>query len=93
MVSKSSPPSKKSPLGDTVFAIVHLLILSAIVVYAVVSLVLGNTVRSALLLGCLILYYVLVLHGPLTKEIQRRRSLKSAAQKTALKNERLQRKG
>ena len=85
MASKSSPPPKRSPLGDTIFAIVHLLLLSAIFVYAVVSLVLGNTLRSALIVGCLILYYVLVLHGPVTKEIQRRRSLKPAAQKTALK--------
>ena len=85
MASKSSPPPKKSPFGDTIFAIVHLFLLIAISVYAVVSLVLGNARRSALILGCLVLYYVLVLHKPVSKEIERRRSKKSAAQKDSLK--------
>jgi hypothetical protein len=85
MAAKSSPPAKKSPLGDTIFAIVHLLLLGAIFVYAVVSLVLGNAHRSVVIFGCLVLYYVLVLHGPLVREIKRRRAQKSTAQKGNLK--------
>jgi len=76
MPSKASPPPKKSPLADTIFAIVHLILLIAIVVYAVVSLILGNARRSAVILGCLVLYYVLVLHKPVFKEIERRRAKK-----------------
>jgi hypothetical protein len=85
MASKSSPPPKKSPFGDTIFAIVHLLLLIAIFVYAIVSLVLGNARRSVVIFGCLVLYYVLVLHGPVIKEIERRRIKKSAARKGSLK--------
>lgn len=85
MPLKASPPPKKSPLGDTIFAIVHLLLLAAIFIYAVVLLVLGNARRSAVILGCLVLYYVLVLHKPLFKEIERRLAKKSAAQKGSLK--------
>jgi hypothetical protein len=85
MASKSSPPPKKSPFGDTIFAIVHLLLLIAILVYAIALLVLGNARRSVVILGCLVLYYVLVLHKPVFKEIERRRTKKSAAQKGAFK--------
>jgi FlaA1/EpsC-like NDP-sugar epimerase len=85
MASKSTTPEKKSPLGDTIFAIVHLVVLIAILVYAIVLLVLGNARRSVVILGCLVLYYVLVLHKPVIKEIQRRRNKKSAAQKGTLK--------
>jgi uncharacterized membrane protein len=85
MASKSSPPPKKSPFGDTIFAIVHLLLLIAILVYAIVLLVLGNARRSVVILGCLVLYYALVLHKPVFKEIERRRTKKSAAQKGTLK--------
>jgi len=85
MASKPSPPEKKSPLGDTIFAIVHLILLIAILIYAIVSLVLGNARRSVVLLACLILYYALVLHKPFVKEIERRRIKKSAAQKGTLK--------
>ena len=76
MPSKASSPPKKSPLGDTIFAIVHLLLLIVIFVYAVVSFVLGNARRSAVILGCLVLYYILVLHKPVFKEIERRRAKK-----------------
>jgi uncharacterized membrane protein len=85
MASKSSPPKKKSPLGNTIFAIVHLILLIAILIYAIVSLALGNARRSVVILGCLILYYALVLHKPVVKEIERRRIKKSAAQKGTLK--------
>jgi p-aminobenzoyl-glutamate transporter AbgT len=85
MAKKSSSPDKRSPLGDTIFAIVHLLLLIAILVYGLVSLVLGNSRRFVVIMGCLVLYYFLVLHKPVFKEIERRRSLKSAAHKGPLK--------
>lgn len=69
----------KSKLGDTIFALVHVLALAAFVVLAVIDLVRGNTTRFGVIAGALVLYYVLVLHKPVAKEIERRRSLKSTA--------------
>ena len=60
-------------MADTIFAIVHLVLLLGIVGYALVSLFQGNTTRFSLLAGCLILYYFLVLHKAVKKEIARKR--------------------
>ena len=68
----------RSKLGDTAFAIFHVLALAALAVLAVVDLVRGNTTRFGVIGGALILYYFLVLRKPVLKEIERRRSLKSA---------------
>jgi hypothetical protein len=58
---------------DWIFAFVHLLGLAAALVYAVLSLAGGETSRGLLLLGILAVYYVLVLHKPVMKEIRRKR--------------------
>ena len=60
-----------------IFAFVHLFLLIAIVVYAFVSLVQGNTLRFGLIAICLILYYFVVLDKPVRKEIERRKKPKT----------------
>jgi len=69
--------AERSKLGDTLFAIIHLLALAGLVIYALVALVQGNSLRFAVLMGGLALYYVLVLHKPVRREIDRKRKLKS----------------
>jgi hypothetical protein len=63
-------------LGDTLFALFHLALIAAIIVYAVLSLVQGNTWRFLVILVGLTIYYFLVLDKPLRKEIERRRRLR-----------------
>lgn len=58
---------------DWIFAFVHLLGLAAALAYTVLSFFKGETSRGLLLLGILAVYYVLVLHKPVMKEIQRKR--------------------
>lgn len=77
MAEKISSSEKKSGLGDTIFAFVHLVVLIAVVIYAFVSLVQGNGRRSAVITVCLVLYYFLVLHKPVIREIRRKRGQKS----------------
>jgi hypothetical protein len=60
-------------LGDTVFAVAHMLALAAVFIYGLVALVRGNRPRFAVVMGGLVLYYFLVLHKPVKKEIARRR--------------------
>jgi hypothetical protein len=61
---------------DTLFAFVHLGGLLAALVYAVVSLLRGNVARFALILLLLAIYYIVLLHPAVKKEIARRKSLK-----------------
>jgi putative Mn2+ efflux pump MntP len=56
-----------------IFAAFHLLVLLAVLGWAIVSLVQGNLIRGFLILGCLGLYYVLALHDQVKKEIKRKR--------------------
>jgi hypothetical protein len=65
-----------SRLADTLFAFFHLGLLLAIVVYAVVLLARGEATRGGLIVAALAVYYVLVLHKPVVREIARRRALK-----------------
>lgn len=65
-----------SRLADTLFALFHLGLLAAIVVYAGVLFARGDPVRGALILAVLAIYYILVLHKPVTREIARKRALK-----------------
>ncbi len=58
---------------DWIFAFVHLFLLVGVLIYAFVSLFQGNVVRFALLLALLTLYYFLVLHKAVKKEIARKR--------------------
>ncbi|MDP2914364.1 MAG: hypothetical protein Q8O91_02790 [Candidatus Aminicenantes bacterium] len=73
------PPDDKprSKLGDTIFALFHVFALATLLVFAVIDLIQGNTTRFGVIAGGLILYYILVLHKPVLKEIERRRNLKS----------------
>jgi hypothetical protein len=64
----------RSKLGDTAFAIAHVLALIAVFIYGLVALIAGNTPRFAFVMGGLLVYYVLVLHKPVKKEIARRRA-------------------
>jgi len=65
-----------SRLGDTIFALVHLGLLLAIIAYAFVLFVRGETTRGVLIIAILAVYYVLVLHKPVVREIARRRDIK-----------------
>jgi hypothetical protein len=64
-------------MSDWIFAFVHLFLLIAIIVYALVSLAQGNTFRFGLIAVCLIIYYLVVLHKPVKREIERRRKNKN----------------
>lgn len=63
-----------TPMSDTVFALLHLAILLGIVAYAVLSLFTGHAGRGGFLLALLAVYYLLVLHKAVLKEIARRRA-------------------
>jgi membrane protein implicated in regulation of membrane protease activity len=65
-----------SRLADTLFALFHLILLAAVVVYAGVLLARGDTTRGALIFAVLAVYYILVLHKPVTREIARKKALK-----------------
>ncbi len=61
---------------DLAFALLHLAALVGVALYAIVSLVRGDTTRFLLLAILLLAYYVIMLHPAVKKEIARRRSLK-----------------
>jgi len=71
-------PSKKSDLGDWIFAFFHLFLLIGILIYAVYSLLIGNSLRFSLIFGGLALYYFLVLHKNVKKEIVRRKKSRAS---------------
>jgi len=57
---------------DWIFAFFHLVLLIGLIVYAVFSLFKGNNFRFGLIIICLIVYYFLVLHKGVKKEIERK---------------------
>ena len=59
-------------MSDTIFAIVHLFVLLGVLGYAVLSIVRGNVARGGLILVLLAVYYFLVLHKAVSKEIARK---------------------
>jgi len=61
-------------MSDTVFAIFHLVVLLGILGYSLVSIVRGNVARGGLILVLLAVYYFLVLHKAVRKEIARKRN-------------------
>jgi hypothetical protein len=63
-------------MGDWIFAFFHLFLLIGITVYALISLIQGNTFRFGLIVVCLGVYYLLVLNKPVKAEIKRRREEK-----------------
>ena len=64
---------------NTIVAFLHLGALLAVVGYAVVSLVRGNLPRFGLIVVLLAIYYVLLLHPAVVKEVKRKRALKKKA--------------
>lgn len=62
---------------DWIFAFFHLFMLIGILMYAFYSLIHGNILRFAFISVLLLVYYFLVLHKPVKKEIQRKRKTKS----------------
>ncbi len=63
-------------MSDTLFALIHLAVLLGILVYAVHSYLAGHASRGILILALLVVYYFLVLHKAVLKEIARRRGTK-----------------
>ena len=61
---------------DWIFAFFHLFLLIALVAYAFLSLIQGNTLRFVFIIVLLTGYYFLVLHKPVKKEIERKRKTK-----------------
>lgn len=59
-------------MGDWIFAFFHVFLLIGIILYAVYSLILGNTSRFAVIAAGLVLYYFFVLHKAVRKEIKRK---------------------
>jgi hypothetical protein len=59
-------------MSDTIFAIVHLFVLLGVLGYSVVSIVRGNVARGGIILVLLLIYYFLVLHKAVRKEIARK---------------------
>lgn len=68
---------KRARWSDTAFALFHLAMIAAIIVYAVVSLIQGNTWRFLVILAGLNIYYFVVLDKPVRMEIKRRRLLRA----------------
>jgi hypothetical protein len=64
-------------MPDTIFAIVHLFVLLGVLGYSIFSILRGNIARGGLILALLAVYYFLVLHKAVRKEIARRRAGKS----------------
>ena len=58
---------------DWIFAFFHLLLFIGIISYGVYSLVTGNFLRSAVIMLMMIVYYFLVLHKGVKKEIERKK--------------------
>jgi hypothetical protein len=61
-------------MGDWIFAFFHFFLVIGIFLYGIYSLFQGNTSRFILIMGGLAVYYFLVLHKALKKEIERRRN-------------------
>jgi hypothetical protein len=63
-------------VSDTLFALFHIAGLLAVLIYAVSSCLSGHLSRGVLILVLLVVYYFLVLHKAVRKEIARRRGFK-----------------
>jgi len=60
-------------MKDWIFAFFHMFLLIGVVLYALYALIIGNTTRFAVLALGLVIYYFLVLHKAVRKEIARKR--------------------
>jgi hypothetical protein len=71
-------------VADWIFAFFHLFLLIGVIGYAFYSLfVYGNFDRFALIMGCLAIYYFVVLHKPVKQEIARRKKLRTEGDSTS----------
>jgi hypothetical protein len=61
---------------DYIFAFFHLILLIGAVIYAFYNLFHGNTPRFFFIMVCLIVYYFIVLHKNVMKEIKSKRKQK-----------------
>jgi hypothetical protein len=62
--------------GDTLFALFHFALVLGALGYGLVLTLTGAPKRGAVILAGLAIYYALVLHPPVVREIRRRRALK-----------------
>jgi hypothetical protein len=71
-------------VADWIFAFFHLFLLIGVIGYAFYSLIVyGNVDRFALIMGCLAIYYFVVLHKPVRQEIARRKKIKAGGDNTS----------
>ncbi len=66
-------------MNGLIFAFFHMFLLIGAVGYAFYALFQGNLLRFAMMAACLVLYYFLVLHKAVKKEIERKKNLKKKA--------------
>lgn len=66
-------------MGGLIFAFFHMFLLLGAIGYAFYTLFKGNHLRFAMMAVCLILYYFLILHKAVKKEIERKKELKKKA--------------
>lgn len=66
-------------MNGLIFAMFHMLLLFGAIGYAFYTLFQGNHLRFAMMTVVLILYYFLILHKAVKKEIERKRNLKKKA--------------
>ena len=64
-------------MSDLIFAIFHLFLLLGIFIYAVYSLLQGNTLRFVILIVLLTVYYFFMLHKAVKEEIKRKKKKKT----------------
>jgi hypothetical protein len=62
---------------DWVFAIIHLVLFSGLVIYALLSLIRGRMFSGLVLLAFLIAYYFIVLHQAVLKEFRKKKKPKN----------------
>ena len=70
---------KSSKKVDLAFALFHLALLLAILIYGLLGLVRGNYWRFGVILAGLGIYYFVVLHKPVRQEMARRKKQKESA--------------
>ncbi|MBN1223724.1 MAG: hypothetical protein JXB23_10765 [Candidatus Aminicenantes bacterium] len=64
-------------MSDWIFAFFHLILILGVAIYAFVALFTGNYLRFGIIAVCLVGYYFLVLHKPVKKEIERKKTKKN----------------
>jgi hypothetical protein len=69
---------KSSKKVDLIFAFFHLGLLLAILVYGMIGLAHGNLWRFGVIIAGLTVYYFVVLHKPVRREIARRKKNKDS---------------